>query len=198
MICENCGKEHDGSYKSKRFCSRYCLKVYPTKSKRDEINKKVSNKLKGKFLFNKNDFSLIHQKSVETKKINFQKKTKETEWNNLSQSSKRRILLEEQQNCCKICKINLWNNKPIKLHLDHIDGNRYNEIKANLRLVCPNCHSQTETYCGKNQNKNITDDIIEKELIDNNFNIVQTIKSLGISYGGNYYKCKRVLDKLTK
>ena len=52
--------------------------------------------------------------------------------------------------CCE-CSISTWNNKSIVLQLDHINGdNRDNRIE-NLRLLCPNCHSQTETFCGKNR-----------------------------------------------
>lgn len=49
MNCENCGGEHDGSYKSGRFCSKKCAKGFSTKAKRKEINQKVSKKLKKNF-----------------------------------------------------------------------------------------------------------------------------------------------------
>ena len=42
------------------------------------------------------------------------------------------------------------NNKPLVLHMDHIDGNNKNNNLSNLRILCPNCHSQTNTYGGKN------------------------------------------------
>lgn len=42
MICENCGKEHDGSYGSGRFCSCKCAHCFCTKNKRKEINEKLS------------------------------------------------------------------------------------------------------------------------------------------------------------
>lgn len=51
---------------------------------------------------------------------------------------------------CNICKITEWNGKPTPLELDHIDGDRYNNNLNNIRLICPNCHAQTETYRGKN------------------------------------------------
>jgi len=52
---------------------------------------------------------------------------------------------------CVECGISDWNGKQIVLHLDHIDGNSNNHKKSNLRFLCPNCHSQTDTWCGKNK-----------------------------------------------
>lgn len=52
---------------------------------------------------------------------------------------------------CTECGISEWQSKPISLHVDHIDGNSDNNFPSNLRLLCPNCHSQTETFCGRNK-----------------------------------------------
>ena len=52
---------------------------------------------------------------------------------------------------CVECGISEWNGKQIVLHLDHIDGDSSNHKKTNLRFLCPNCHSQTDTWCGKNK-----------------------------------------------
>ena len=50
--------------------------------------------------------------------------------------------------CCAICKQSrVWNNKPLTLQLDHIDGNSKHNLPSNLRFICPNCHTQTETFC---------------------------------------------------
>lgn len=57
-------------------------------------------------------------------------------------------------NRCYVCDIGPeWNNKPLTLQLDHIDGDRTNNLLTNLRLLCPNCHSQTETFSGCNSRK---------------------------------------------
>lgn len=42
MKCQNCNKEHDGSYGSGRFCSSHCARSFATSKNRKEINKKVS------------------------------------------------------------------------------------------------------------------------------------------------------------
>lgn len=56
---------------------------------------------------------------------------------------------------CSICKCHpVYNNKPLRLQIDHIDGNNENESDDNLRIICPNCHSQTDTYCAKNIKRN--------------------------------------------
>lgn len=51
---------------------------------------------------------------------------------------------------CEICGINEWQNKPIVLQLNHKDGNHFNNNIDNLEILCPNCHSQTDTFAGKN------------------------------------------------
>ncbi len=56
------------------------------------------------------------------------------------------------QNTCSECGVGpLWNGKPIQCQLDHRDGDRHNHKRGNLRMLCANCHSQTETFSGKNK-----------------------------------------------
>lgn len=59
--------------------------------------------------------------------------------------------LYEKSNKCNICGISEWNGINIMLELNHIDGNSMNNNIENLELICPNCHSQTPTYKGKNK-----------------------------------------------
>lgn len=54
-------------------------------------------------------------------------------------------------NQCYICGLlPEWLGQELSLQMDHIDGNRYNNDLSNLRILCPNCHSQTPTFTGKN------------------------------------------------
>ena len=65
---------------------------------------------------------------------------------------KNRLLAEGlKQHKCECCGITEWNGQPTPIELDHIDGNRYNNTIENLRILCPNCHAQTDTYRGKNK-----------------------------------------------
>lgn len=56
--------------------------------------------------------------------------------------------IKQQQ--CEICGITEWCGEPAPLCLDHKDGIRSNNLLDNLRILCHNCHAQTETFSGKN------------------------------------------------
>lgn len=49
---------------------------------------------------------------------------------------------------CERCGITEWNGEKITFQLHHIDGNHNNNTLENLQVLCPNCHSQTDNYCG--------------------------------------------------
>lgn len=87
-------------------------------------------------------------------------------------------------NKCSICGLsNTWNDKPLMLQMDHIDGNNRNNKKENLRILCPNCHTQTPTYTGRNKTKKNKADYSKlQELISNNKpqNISELCSLLGI------------------
>lgn len=70
----------------------------------------------------------------------------------VSQSTVRRAYLKLPVDYkCSECGIEgMWNGKCLSLQLDHIDGDNKNNLIENLRWLCPNCHSQTKTFAGKN------------------------------------------------
>lgn len=64
----------------------------------------------------------------------------------------KKYIVETQGEVCSECgQTNTWNNKPLVLQLDHIDGDSDNNYPSNLRILCPNCHTQTETHGSKGQ-----------------------------------------------
>lgn len=66
-------------------------------------------------------------------------------------SIKRRLILDHgvEDKCCECGQLPWWNGKRLTLQVDHIDGNRFNNLISNLRILCPHCHTQTETYSNK-------------------------------------------------
>ncbi|BCJ64188.1 helix-turn-helix domain-containing protein [Polymorphospora rubra] len=53
---------------------------------------------------------------------------------------------------CQLCGIGpVWNGRPLTLHVDHVNGEFWDCRPDNLRFLCPNCHSQTPTYAGRNR-----------------------------------------------
>lgn len=54
---------------------------------------------------------------------------------------------------CSCCGITEWNGKPLTLQLHHINGNNRDNRLENLTFLCPNCHSQTDNFSGKNAGK---------------------------------------------
>jgi hypothetical protein len=68
---------------------------------------------------------------------------------------KRRLLKERLlENKCNICGLfEQWQGKPIVLVLDHINGVNDDNRLENLRMLCPNCNSQQETFCGKSKKR---------------------------------------------
>lgn len=75
--------------------------------------------------------------------------------------STKRFLSDNIGYMCDECGISEWQNKKIILQLDHINGNHNDNSIDNVRLLCPNCHSQTPNFCSKNIGKGRT--LVKKE-----------------------------------
>lgn len=93
---------------------------------------------------------------------------------------------------CVECGISEWKGKLLSLHLDHINGINNDDREDNLRLLCPNCHSLTETYCGKNNRFSKTSKKVEDEVLLNSMKQSKTVKesleNVGLSGAGNYQR----------
>ena len=147
-ICKNCGKEHEKQPNQvnklkNTFCSKSCSAIY-NNSLRTKLkyclhcNTQLVNKHpKAKYCSHKCQFDYQRQKTIEK-----------------GTASPRtiKIHLQKTNNKCSICGLtNSWNDKPLTLVLDHIDGNSDNNSIDNLRLVCPNCDSQLPTFKSRNK-----------------------------------------------
>lgn len=107
------------------------------KKRCNELNLDVSR-------FNKNGGGII--KRIDSSNI-FVKNSPYTSSYHTSKRIQKEKLIEYK---CAICgNIGIWNDKKLSLQLDHINGDRKDNRLENLRFLCPNCHTQTETYCSK-------------------------------------------------
>ncbi len=103
-------------------------------------------------------------------------------------------LFSEREYKCECCGISEWQNKPIKLQIHHIDGDRTNNKRSNLQILCPNCHSQTDNWCSQNNVNKISDEKFLKALLETP-NIHSACKELGISPNqNNYIRAKRLMQ----
>lgn len=100
---------------------------------------------------------------------------------------------------CSSCgQLPFWHGNPLKLQLDHINGDSLDHRLANLRIICPNCHSQTGTFAGKNAKRvrprlGISDDVLYAALEEYS-SIRAALKAVGLSIAKHSYeRCHQLL-----
>ncbi len=106
---------------------------------------------------------------------------------------KRARVIDEQCGRCAACGLATWGGEPIPLQIDHEDGDNENDARENLRALCPNCHSVTPTWRGRNVRFQVTDVELMMAVVAAP-NIAQALRRVGlVPKGGNYIRAKRLL-----
>ena len=166
--CKNkdCNNDLDYTHRYNQFCSHSCSShtnnvkrnpslrgdnTFLTKSK---YQKSICIYCQKDFGYNpkKKDGKYCSDKCKSTdERIKNRKDLFETGLISERSSLKKFIIIIRDTYNCNICDISTWVSKPISLQLDHIDGNAGNNMPDNLRLLCPNCHSQTPSFGSKNK-----------------------------------------------
>jgi len=151
-----CGKPFERNitgYK-KKFCSSSCSnKRTHSKETLEKISKSNKSAWENFSEEKRNSIRKGISESSEKRKSTYLENFMNANFETLKMGTKARRVMIEQQNKCTICNSNEWMGKPLTLELDHIDGNNKNNTRENLRYLCPNCHSQTETWRGRNNTK---------------------------------------------
>lgn len=154
MECEHCSCSHDGSYGSGRFCQEKCSRAASTARNRKEINRKVSASLKHFFAESGQLPATAFKKGHVPwhKGMTFRLPIEEfRDYDDVPPKRRREFIIWQQAGKCSECKCEqVWNDKPLAFHLDHVNGCKTDNRRENLRALCPNCHSQTPTYSGRN------------------------------------------------
>ena len=158
MICKKCNVEFEPKKGYLNYCSNKC-KFHRDFSEESNRKKSIASKKQWEI----NGIS----KNLNWNKINGNedkiKKVLETWKNKLKvridngepiwRGTFKKYLIEEHGHKCMICETNEWMGKFLNLELDHIDGNKNNNKLENLRILCPNYHSQTDTWRYRNIKK---------------------------------------------
>jgi hypothetical protein len=168
VVCKQCFKKFNKKLSEiekfpNHFCSRSCAASYnnkatPKRRKRPPILKNCCNcgtTLKRAITAASYcSTGCVREKNYKTYLLKyFRGEVDGTVGSNyqLNKYVKRYVL--ERDKSCVICGVNnFWQGKKLTLQIDHIDGDVSNANLDNLRVVCPNCHSQTHTYGSKNKN----------------------------------------------
>lgn len=99
---------------------------------------------------------------------------------------------------CECCGLTEWLGQPITLEIHHIDGIHNNNELSNIQLLCPNCHSYTDTYHGKNINSGkikVSDEELV-EALQKSSSIRQALMSVQLAgSGGNYKRANELIIK---
>jgi 5-methylcytosine-specific restriction endonuclease McrA len=211
MNCKKCGNEFEPSKGLLSYCSMSCRN---SRERTDEVKDKISKTLKnsistGKVMSyqerlnnmtdaDRESFLKRMREITESQKKIAREKIMSEPFESLSFGRLRKRVIYEQDGKCNLCGIDDWLGKPISLELEHKDGNHYNNLRDNLEALCPNCHSQTPTFRGRNikgrkQKVLITDDELLIALIQNKFNMRQSLIQVGLAAkGANYNRCHKL------
>ena len=156
----------------------------------------ISERLKTVFNEKQIDYSHFkgrawNKKEVEISEIN--------DFGVLGKTSIRNILLQERPYQCECCGISDWMGKSLTLEVHHKDGNSNNNVRTNLILLCPNCHSQTDNWRHKNVKATRISDEDLLLALENSNSICDACRKLKITPNqSNYARAKKLLNKKAK
>lgn len=154
MICIYCNNTLTSTH-AKKFCNRSCAAKHNNRNRESrsiESRNKTSESIKA--LGPRSHETIIkalHSYSVTRIKYLFN-----TPFERLERQSKRIRIIIEQEGKCARCGISEWLGQPVCFEMDHIDGNNQNNTRHNLEILCPNCHSNTPTWKGRNSTRDRT------------------------------------------
>lgn len=174
-ICPTCKCSFETvTYKEATYCSVLCSNV--SRRKRGTIKRNTREEWKAE----------VQAKSIAYKNRPFEQ---------LGWDTQRKRVISEQNSCCNKCGNSTWMGEPLSLEVDHKNGDNKDHTRSNLEALCPNCHSLTPTWKGrnkKNKRLKVSDEDL-KMAITSSPSIRQALMIVGLSpRGQNYRRANRL------
>ena len=107
-------------------------------------------------------------------------------------------LKQDREWKCECCGVTEWQGKPLSLEIHHINGDRYDNRRENLQILCPNCHSTTDNWRSGNlgRTKRWGMKVTDEELlaaIHSEPTIAKALLKVGLADGANRYRVRKLL-----
>lgn len=165
--CKQCNTKLDYACKHKTFCSSSCAARFNNLKRSEKVNEAAKSNplIKPRVQVQWNCINCGKEHTTVSWRLGkfcnvtcqqekyFELRVEEWLKNNVTPGKGviKKYLANIQGYHCSVCGITEWNNKQIVLELEHKDGNAENNAIDNLCLICPNCHSQTPSFKGRNK-----------------------------------------------
>lgn len=147
-ICKNCSTKLEYEKRHNKFCGASCSASYNNVLKPKKATKKCKhcdNSIRSQSMYCSQKCQ--HDYEFSKKKENYINGLFDEYGPNVI----KKLIIDIKGYKCEGCEITEWKNAPIVLELEHKDGISTNNHIDNVCLLCPNCHSQTPTYKGRNK-----------------------------------------------
>lgn len=199
--CAYCGNDAFYQLKNGKWCCCVSLNKCPAMREKNSIGVKKAHKEGrcGIYAMSKESLKRLHdgqRKGNETRR-DIAVSNAFSKGSGISRTALAKYMVENLgiEYKCQCCGLTSWNGKELHLQLHHIDGDGYNNELSNLQLLCPNCHSQTDNYAGRNIN--VGKQKVSDEEFVNALKESKTIRSallkLGLDpKGGNYIRAYKL------
>lgn len=174
-VCPTCDNSFDTvTYKEATYCSILCSNV--SRRKRGTIQRNTRDEWRAE----------LREKAEAYKARPFEQ---------LGWDTQRKRVIEEQHSRCNRCGNSKWMDEPLSLEVDHKNGDNQDHRRDNLEALCPNCHSLTPTWKGRNKKHKrlkVTDEELKAAIIGS-ISLRQALMIVGLSpKGQNYRRAKRL------
>ena len=155
-VCKGCYSALEYNKRNYLFCSSACSASYNNKLRNTKTNKWVCKNCQKEHISPKGKLriycNITCQQEYQNKERIYGWLYNNENWGEMGTPKwVKNHLIKINGRKCSSCDLSIWKEILITLEVNHIDGNATNNSIENLELLCPNCHSITETYKGKNR-----------------------------------------------